>query len=192
MSSDHMGLLEHALIDAVVIVEGDEAESTWLLGGLVENDLGLGDGAVLGEVLGEHLLGVILADSADVETLRGDVGLLAVLVVARHRALRIHGLSIDNMRALLHGGVDFGLGGEGDESEATGSLGGWISHDNDVGDLAELRVELAHQLIGGVGREASDENLAKILGLQVRVAGGSSSILKQLRLDIDVRHDSSS
>lgn len=184
-----MGLLEHALVDAVVIVEGDESEAAWLLGGLVEDDFGLGDGSVLGEVFGEHLFGVILTDSTDVEALRGDVGFLSVLVIARDRTLWIHGLSVDNMRALFHGGVDFGLGGECDESESTGSLGGRISHHNDVGDLSELRVELAHQLIGGVGREASDKNLAKILGLQIRVSGGSS-ILKQLRLDIDVRHDS--
>lgn len=186
MSVDHMGLLKDALIHRIVIVEGDESEATWLLGGLVENDLGFDDVSVLGEVLGEHVLGVILPDSTHIEPLRRDVRLAAILVVTWHGALRIHSLPIDHVGSLLHGGVHLGLSGEGDESEATGSLGGRIAHHYDVGDLAELRVELAHQLIGGVGCKTADEDLAQILRLQV---GVSSSILK-LRFDFVIRHSS--
>lgn len=58
-----MRLLEHTLIHRIVIIEGDESETTWLLGGLVEYDLGFDDGSVLVEVLGEHVLGMILTDS---------------------------------------------------------------------------------------------------------------------------------
>ncbi|KAF1759379.1 hypothetical protein GCK72_015846 [Caenorhabditis remanei] len=188
VSVDHMRLLENALIDGIVIVECDESEATWLLGGLVENNLGL-------------------------ETLRRHIRFGAILVVTWNGTLRIDSLSIDNVWSLLHSGVHLGLGGESDESESTGSLCGWISHHNNVSDLSELRVELSHQVIGGVRGESSDENLSEILWLQVcvassilqenRLTGGTGAASRcptpkkqvnkrNLSLDFDVRHDSSS
>ena len=65
-----------------------------------------------------------------------------------------------------------GLGRKCDESESSGSLGVGVAHDDDVGQLAELRVELSHGVVGGVGREAADEDLAEVLRL-----GGVGGIL---------------
>lgn len=133
-----MGFLKNALIHRVMIIEGDESEASWLLGGFVENNLGFGDGSILCEILGEHVLGVILTNSADVQAFGGDIRLGAVLIITWHGTLRVHGLSVDDVRALFHGSIDFSFAREGDKSESAGSLGSWISHDDDISDFSEL------------------------------------------------------
>lgn len=171
MVVDLVTSLEDTLVDGIVVVKCDESEATRLVGDLVQNDFSLDNISKLLEIVGKHLLGMILADSAYVETFGRDVGLISILVILRHSSLRVDCLSINDVGTGNHGSIDHGLGGEGDESESARSLGVGIAHDDDVGDVTELRVEIAHRVVSRVGCESADENLAETLRLATISSG---------------------
>ncbi|GMR61496.1 hypothetical protein PMAYCL1PPCAC_31691, partial [Pristionchus mayeri] len=166
---DLVALEDDALVDDVVVIEGDEGESTVLVPHLVLDDIDLLDVAELAEVVLEHVIGVLLADAGDVQSEGGDVACAFVVGIAGHGSLRVDSLAIDNVRAVLLALVHLHLGGVGDESESSRPLRRRVAHDDNIGELAVLSVEFTHHLFGRVRREASDEELSVVLGLSVSI-----------------------
>ena len=60
------------------------------------------------------------------------------------------------------GGVDGGRVGEDDEAEAAGAAGELVAHDGGLGDVAVGGEVVAELLLGGLPRDAADEQLPLI------------------------------
>ncbi|GMR45690.1 hypothetical protein PMAYCL1PPCAC_15885, partial [Pristionchus mayeri] len=167
VSVDVVRLEEHALIDAVIVVEGYEGKAAVLVPHFVFHDVDLLDVSELGEVLLEHIVGVVLAYARYVQPLGGDVSGAAVVRISRNCSLRVDSLAIDHVRTGLLALINLKLGGVGHESKSARALRRRVAHHDNVDQLAVLAIELTHHLFGRIGSEPSDEELPAVLGLAV-------------------------
>lgn len=162
---DHVALLQNALIHGIVVIKGNKGKSAGLVRCLVGDNLNLCNGSKLGEIFGEHLIGVSLTYTTHVQSLAGDLGLASVGGLTRDGALRINLLVIDSVRAGLHGLVNLVLPGEGDKSESSASLRGSIFHNNTIRDSSKLFIESLHGGLISDSSETTHEDLPELLRL---------------------------
>jgi len=157
------------LVHNVLVVHGDEPEASVSVGHPVNGQHGL---LHLGELL-EVCLDVLQTggggQSSD-EDLLGSHHQLGVGLPG-HGHLGLDQLAIQLMSGVGQHLVDTAGVTEGDESESSGSSGGWILHHHHLGHVTKLREVLSHILRSGLPGQTSDEHLARIIGNLVKIDG---------------------
>ena len=186
LALDRVQLLEHDLVDRIVVVELDEREAALLAGVLLGYNIYIGDRAELLEVLLQVVLLHVLLQATQEDLLHGRLSLRLARVLARHGALRLDLTAVDlvwtrSLRLVDHLRVDVG-----DEAEASRSLRLRVAHHHAVDDVAPFLEVRPQRVLRGLVVETADEQLAQLLRLVARDRLRLVAVLVAVRVAVRV------